>query len=180
VCHTSIWRPTPTAKYRPEGEKERAEIAPLKEKLCRTILRGTFVKIVRPSSSTERRRLPRGVRASLVIFFRCANGNVCDVLLTSFSATSQMNGRIPYFTRSKTVTRLPTGDRRQVPSGLKSRFPWLYTVPRRFENWIDISNYKLWIRIKSNLKLRLHCHCCMIIVYGSSAPKFPVLFGRGR
>jgi hypothetical protein len=78
--------------------------------------------------------LPRGVRASLLIFFRCANGKVCDEFLISFSALSQIRERISYFTRSKTVTRLPTGDRRQVPSGLKSRFPWLYTVPRRFEN----------------------------------------------
>jgi hypothetical protein len=42
--------------------------------------------------------------------------------------------RIPHLTRSKTVTRLPTGDSRHVPSGLKQRFPRLYTVPSRFEN----------------------------------------------
>ena len=29
----------------------------------------------------ERRRLPRGVRPSREIFFRCAKGRVCDVLL---------------------------------------------------------------------------------------------------
>lgn len=40
-----------------------------------------------------------------------------------------------YFTRSKTVTRLPTGESRQVPSGVKRRLPLLYTVPSRLENW---------------------------------------------
>jgi hypothetical protein len=42
--------------------------------------------------------------------------------------------RSSHLTRSKTVTRLPTGDSRHVPSGLKQRFPRLYTVPSRFEN----------------------------------------------
>jgi len=32
---------------------------------------------------------------------------------------------ISYLTKSKTVTRFPTGEYRRVPSGLKSRFPWL-------------------------------------------------------
>lgn len=41
-----------------------------------------------------------------------------------------------HLTRSKTVTRLPTGDSRHVPSGLKQRFPLLYTVPSRLENWM--------------------------------------------
>jgi hypothetical protein len=31
---------------------------------------------------------------------------------------------ITYSTRLKTVTRLPTGENRWVPSGLKSRLPW--------------------------------------------------------
>ena len=34
------------------------------------------------------------------------------------------NGRAAYSTRLKTVTRLPTGEKRWVPSGLKSRLPW--------------------------------------------------------
>lgn len=40
-----------------------------------------------------------------------------------------------YWTRSKTETRLPTGESKQVPSGVKSRFPLRYTVPKRLENW---------------------------------------------
>jgi len=37
-------------------------------------------------------------------------------------------------TRLKTVTLLPTGEKRWVPSGLKRRLPRQYTVPRRLEN----------------------------------------------
>lgn len=54
-----------------------------------------------------------------------------------------LTGMIPYFTKSKTVTRLPTGDKRQVPSGLKSRSPRLYTVPRRFENYDEIQRVRV-------------------------------------
>jgi hypothetical protein len=39
-----------------------------------------------------------------------------------------------YSTRLKTVTLLPTGENRWVPSGLKSRLPWQYTVPSKLEN----------------------------------------------
>lgn len=32
--------------------------------------------------------------------------------------------RASYLTRSNTETLLPTGESKQVPSGVKSRFPW--------------------------------------------------------
>ena len=47
-----------------------------------------------------------------------SNGNVKDVLVT----------------RLKQETLLPTGLRMLLPSGVNTRFPWLYTVPYRFEN----------------------------------------------
>lgn len=43
---------------------------------------------------------------------------------------------ISYFTRSKTDTLLPTGERRHVPSGEKTRFPLANTVPSKLLNWI--------------------------------------------
>ena len=42
---------------------------------------GTFVKMAWPSSSTESKRLPFGVRPRRAIFFRWANGRVYDLLL---------------------------------------------------------------------------------------------------
>jgi hypothetical protein len=74
-------RPTPTAKCLPDEANDKAVTEDLKEKWCKTILRGTFVKIARPSSSIESNKLPRGVTPIRVIFFRCANGRVCDLLL---------------------------------------------------------------------------------------------------
>lgn len=53
----------------------------------------------------------------------------------SSSSTSGENVKgVLYLVRSKTVTRLPTGDSKQVPAGSKTRLPLQYTVPRRFEN----------------------------------------------
>lgn len=46
----------------------------------------------------------------------------------------QENRRETYSTRLKTVTLFATGENRQVPSGLNTRFPWQYTVPNRLEN----------------------------------------------
>ena len=43
--------------------------------------------------------------------------------------------KFTHLIRSKTVMRLPTGDNRQVPSGVKRRFPLQYTVPSRLENY---------------------------------------------
>ena len=81
VRHTSIILPILAAKCLPEGAKARAVTSPRKEKWYRAIRRGTFVRIARPSSSTERRRFPRGLRASRIIFLRCANGRVYDLEL---------------------------------------------------------------------------------------------------
>src|SRR3569833_1258394 len=81
TCQTSSFFPRPTAKYRPEGEKARAVTDARKEKWYRAMRRGTFVKIACPSSSTERRRLPRGVKPSVEMFLRWANGRVYDLLL---------------------------------------------------------------------------------------------------
>ena len=126
VCQTCICRPTPTAKWRPEGENASAETGDLKVKWWRAIRRGTLVNIAWPSSSTESSRLPRGVRPSLVIFFRCAKGRVWDLLLQENQIVAwSLNWSDTHFTRSKIVTRFPTGEKRQDPSGLKSRFPWL-------------------------------------------------------
>ena len=63
-----------------------------------------------------------------------------------------------YCTRSKTDTRLPTGDSRQVPSGVKSRLPLRYTVPKRFEN-LKPSSAKSPASVlprTTYLKIRLH------------------------
>lgn len=59
---------------------------------------------------------------------------VATVQVSTFVGTEMCMQR-SYLTRSKTVTRLPTGDSRHVPSGLKQRFPRLYTVPSRLENY---------------------------------------------
>jgi hypothetical protein len=37
-------------------------------------------------------------------------------------------------TRSNTVTRFPTGLMIELPSGVNTRLPWLYTNPCKFEN----------------------------------------------
>jgi hypothetical protein len=127
VCHTSIWRPRPTAKCRPEGEKDSAVASAPREKWYRTIRRGTFVSIARPSSSTERSRLPRGFSARREMLFRWAKGSVYDLELLAwliyYSLTMPKNKT--HLTRSNMETRLPTGERRHVPSGVKSRFPLL-------------------------------------------------------
>ena len=81
-----------------------------------------------PSSSIDMRRLPRGVRPMRAIFLRWAKGSVCDLLLHSGQFGQFIvffQGMLAYLTRSKIVTRFPTGENRQDPSGLKSRFPWL-------------------------------------------------------
>lgn len=111
--------------------------------------RGTFVKMACPSSSTESRRLPLGVRPILEMFFLCAKGSVCDLLLLQRHLTLANQVLVicarecryglyttgcgrdgfdtcsfgTYSTRLKIVTRFPTGEKRQVPSGLYSRFP---------------------------------------------------------
>lgn len=59
------------------------------------------------------------------MFFRCAKGSVCDLLLGTIRHKPKPGLCQTYLTKSKTVTRFPTGEKRQVPSGLKSRFPWL-------------------------------------------------------
>lgn len=47
---------------------------------------------------------------------------------------SERTGECAYSIKLKTVTRLPTGENRWVPSGLNKRLPWQYTVPSKFEN----------------------------------------------
>jgi hypothetical protein len=58
-----------------------AETSSPREKWYRTMRRGTLVSMARPSSSTERRILPRGFSARREMFFRWANGSVCDLEL---------------------------------------------------------------------------------------------------
>jgi hypothetical protein len=69
----------------------------------------------------------RDIGKDCAMFFRCANGSVCDLELGRISARPLMwKSRVDtHFTRSKTVTRLPTGDSRHVPSGVKRRLPLL-------------------------------------------------------
>lgn len=82
------------------------------------------MRIARPSSSIESRRFPFGVNPSRIIFFRCANGRVCDLLLYRSAMNSGVRLSIViYLTRSNTVTLFPTGESRQVPSGLNTKFP---------------------------------------------------------
>jgi len=45
-------------------------------------------------------------------------------------------------------------------------------VPRRFENYTDVSEYEGLVFIKSNLELRLHCRRCIVILHGSSPLNF--------
>lgn len=95
------------------------------------IRRRKLVRMARPSSSTVRRRLPREVRSSRAMFLRWAKGRVQDLLLgKNFSQRCRIkvkekpkSRQKTYFTRSKTVTLLPTGESKQVPSGVKRRFP---------------------------------------------------------
>lgn len=78
--------------------------------------------IPRPEVSAVSRSDPDGCRASLDIGVRCVKGRVVDLS----------------FTRSKMVTRLPTGEIREEPSGVKVRFPLPYTVPNRLANWKSV------------------------------------------
>ena len=82
TCQTSNFRPSPAAKNRPEGENESAVTRALKEKWYSATRRGTLVRMAWPSSSTDSRRLPWGVRPSLEMFFLWANGRVYDLLLS--------------------------------------------------------------------------------------------------
>ncbi len=105
------------------------------------IRRETLVKMTWPSSSTENNRLPRGVKPILEMFFRCANGRVCDLFLVGerrqrlrlayiyiyiyiyIYTRLDSEGGLTNSTRLKTVTLFPTGEKRHVPSGLNKRFP---------------------------------------------------------
>lgn len=78
---------------------------------------------------------------------RCSGGGrraryaICYCELVSFWAVDLRMARgKAHLTRSKIETRLPTGDSRQVPSGVKRRLPRLYTVPSRFENCFQVSD----------------------------------------
>ena len=73
------------------------------------------------------------------MFLRCANGRVCDLLLGLHQHWNHMNSCKAHFSRSKQVTLLPTGESKHVPSGVKQRFPFRYTVPRRLENYSNVS-----------------------------------------
>jgi hypothetical protein len=92
VFQTSIKRPRPTAKWRPDGEKAKAVTVPWKEKWCKVIRRGKLVSIARPSSSTESRRFPRGVRAMRDIFLWWENGRVYDLLLEMLATGYRASG----------------------------------------------------------------------------------------
>ena len=80
--------------------------------------------------------LPSGLRAIEEIFLRFSKANVKDLLLKRHS---EKDNERPfetktYFTRSNTDTRLPTGLYNELPSGVNSIFPCLYTVPHMLEN----------------------------------------------
>ena len=63
---------------------------------------------------------------------RCDRIRNCTLKLSSLHKQT-------YFTKSNTVTLLPTGEIKQFPSGVNRRFPLRYTVPRRFENCFFVS-----------------------------------------
>ena len=48
------------------------------------------------------------------------------------------------------MTRLPTGDNRQVPSGVKRRFPLQYTVPSRLENYLHLSVVEIGVSVATH------------------------------
>ena len=52
--------------------------------------------------------------------------------ISTFSLTSSID--VTNLVKLKTDTLLPTGDSSELPSGVKTRLPCPYTVPRRFEN----------------------------------------------
>ena len=122
ACQISVKRPTAAAKYRPEGEKTKVETGSRKVKWYRVSRRGRLVNIALPSSSTERSRLPRGSKAAQEILRRWAKGSVKDSLLLVL-ANNSVKCDLKYWMRSKTVMRLPTGESKEVPSGVKVRLP---------------------------------------------------------
>lgn len=52
-------------------------------------------------------------------------GFVAEIMVSKAVAKSDGKSKVAYLTRSKTVTRFPTGEYRWVPSGLNSRLPRL-------------------------------------------------------
>ena len=87
------------------------------------ILRGKCPRIAWPDSSIDNRRFPFGFRARREIFRRCAYGRVYDLLLEILVLRISVVQN-SYLTKSKTDIRLPTGESRDVPSGVKRRLPF--------------------------------------------------------
>jgi len=143
VRHTWTSLPCVTAKYRPLGENCTSYTLSLKLKWCRTTRRRKLTSTARPTSSTESSSEAVGDRAIRAMSLRFSKGNVLDRLLhtnppatlvrlvQSQPAAKRERG---YLTRSNTVTRLPTGLTRLLPSGVNSTLPCLYTVPQRLAN----------------------------------------------
>lgn len=57
-----------------------------------------------------------------------------SVCLSGYILVWNLGDRATYLIRSNTVMRLPTGESRQVPSGVNRMFPLQKTVPSRLEN----------------------------------------------
>lgn len=81
VCQICKRLPTPTAKWRPDGENFRADMRDLKEKWWMAMRRWKLVKIARPFWSTVNSRLPLGERSRRSILVRWEKGSVYEVLL---------------------------------------------------------------------------------------------------
>jgi len=118
VRHMWICRLCVTAMKRPHGLNLASSTLVLKLNRCRSARRAKLTRSARPSSSIIIIRTPSGERTIFSTSLLHSNGNVKDVLVT----------------RLKQETLLPTGLRMLLPSGVNTRFPWLYTVPYRFEN----------------------------------------------
>ncbi len=69
--------------------------------------------------------LESGLNASAAMFLLFSKANVLDLLLEGAIQPTQTYTRISaaHLTKSKTETRLPTGLRMELPSGVKTTFP---------------------------------------------------------
>lgn len=136
------------AKYFPFGENEHACTGALNDMWYKTVPFRKWTSRALPSiyqlypaslsvyipSSNDNSKFPSGERAIQEIFFLFSYDNVLDLLLFHQLSSPLKMRSATYLTRSKTDTRLPTGDRTEFPSGVNTTFPCLYTVPHKFWN----------------------------------------------
>lgn len=74
-------------------------------------------------SSIVIKNVALGDRAMRTMGLYISKGNVSDLLLQYCERPYRRRDVVTYLTRSKTLTRLPTGLRIELPSGEKTRFP---------------------------------------------------------